>query len=160
MCDNQRERQISPSRLTPTATKEESMPDRSQLSPVAQAVVEQEAKRIAELGDAWQPTPENLCEVVKRVLEAEAAKRSQKQREVMNRAREAGSPIGRPTLDIPPAFEKLYRQCQAGELFVDEVLQKLHISRNTYYKWVQILRDEGKDVPREKRKRRPRGKRA
>ena len=126
------------------------MPNRLTLSPTAQAVIEKEASRIAQLGDAWQPTPENLAEVVKAVLAAAKAVQLEKQAEEISRAKEANPP-GCPPLEIPPVFERRYRQCQAGELTIGEVLQELNISRNTYYKWVKILRSEGKDVPREKK---------
>ncbi len=126
------------------------MPNRLTLSPTAQAVIEQEASRIAQLGDAWQPTPENLTEVVKAVLAVEEA-RFKKQAEGPLEAQEAKPSIGRPSLEIPPAFEALYRRRQAGELLIEDVTCMLGISRHTYYKWVEILRSEGKIAPREKK---------
>ncbi len=125
-----------------------------ELSPAAKVAVEQEAQRIAELGDAWQPTSENLTKVVEAVLHAEEDQ-PKKKAEDTGKAKMTSASSDRLLHKIPPNFEKLYRQCQAGELLVKDVTYQLGISVSTYYKWARILRDQGEGVPGKRMGRKP-----
>ena len=117
------------------AIRDEIMPVRSKLSPVAEAVIKQEADRIAALGSDWQPTYETLSEVVEKVRAAEAEALRARQVKGIQKAREAGSPHGRKTIPIPDNFEEIYDRWLAGEIDRKEAAALLDVSPSTFDKW-------------------------
>ncbi len=112
----------------------------SEISPIAQAVLERETARIAALGSEWRPTYENLCEVAEQVLAAETREHRKKQTEGIGKAQAAGKKCGRPAIQMPDNFDKIFRQLQACERTIPETAKELGVGRGTLEKWIGVMK--------------------
>lgn len=77
------------------------MPLPNDLTPEAREEIDRQAARIAELGDAWQPTSQNLQTVVEAVFQAQRGSWKDSQTKGIESARKRGVNLGRPRLAEP-----------------------------------------------------------
>ncbi|MBQ3106791.1 MAG: hypothetical protein IJC51_04925 [Eggerthellaceae bacterium] len=116
------------------------MPLENDLAPEAREEIDRQAARIAELGDEWQPTSQNLQAVVAAVLKAQKDSWRDSQAKGIESARRRGVSIGRPRLAMPKGFEEVYGQWKSRELSGKEAAKRLGVSRATFGGWVKEWR--------------------
>lgn len=76
-------------------------------------------------------------EVIKVISEAEAVEkklRTQRQLSGIEAAKKRGVQFGRPLMEFPKNFFKIYKKQRAGELTVTEASRALNISRQQFYR--------------------------
>ena len=116
------------------------MPAVSQLTPAAEDELLAVAESISASGDAWQPTVDNLRDIVQRVNQADAEWRRNRQQSGIESARKRGVKLGRPAKEMPRSFEKVYLQWTAGEITSVKAAKDLGVSRTLFYRWVGAWR--------------------
>ena len=112
----------------------------SKTSDAVKAAVRQEAERISALGNEWQPTYENLLEVVEKARAVDVKEHRKNQREGIQRARDAGKHLGRRTIPVPDNFEEVYNRWFTGKISIREAGALLGVSPNTFDAWGKALR--------------------
>ena len=114
-------------------------------APEALEELDRQIEHIAQLGDEWQPTPDNLRALVEAVMIAQRDSMKARQAEGIDSARKRGVALGRPRKAMPKNFEKFYLQWRDKRITSDKAAKKLGISRTLFFRWVAQWEQNNKE---------------
>lgn len=83
-----------------------------------------------------------LIEVLASIAEQERVRTLQRQAQGIAAAREKGKHLGRPQAVFPSGWDDVYRKWIGGEITAKSAMEILGLKRSTFYKLVQIQRDD------------------
>lgn len=106
------------------------------LTAVEEEALRSEAARVAALGAAWEPSEENLREVVEAVKAASSRERREAHRAGIAAARGRGVRLGRPKKEIPGSFPELVREIEEGHMTRVAAARELGVSSETLRRWM------------------------
>lgn len=107
----------------------------NRLSPEAIAEVHRQARLIAEMGDAWRPTPESVRDVVASVMEAERQGFRRARSAGVAEAKARGVTMGRPRKEKPENFDEVFARWSAGEISRNRAARMLGVHGMTFDRW-------------------------
>lgn len=108
----------------------------TKLTKAEEEALQTEARRIAELGNAWQPDEKTLRELVEVVKKAGAMEYQEAQSRGIAAARERGVRLGRPKKEKPASFPAIAEAIDEGRMTRIEAAAKLGISCETLRRWL------------------------
>ena len=80
-----------------------------------------------------------LIEVLGTIAEQERATIKQRQAEGIAAAKEQGKKLGRPALDFPANWDKVYTSWKAGEITAKRAMELTETKRTSFYKLVSMM---------------------
>lgn len=87
--------------------------------------------------DTETPQGKFILTVFAALAELERENTLQRQREGIIAAKSKGKKFGRPTLDIPKDFDKVYQKWKLGKITAVAAFQILNLKKTTFYKMVK-----------------------
>lgn len=84
-----------------------------------------------------------IIEVMASLAEQERVQIRQRQREGIEAAKKKGKHLGRPKAELPENREEIIRDWQSGELTAKDAMQRLGVSRSTFYRLVSLHKWNG-----------------
>jgi DNA invertase Pin-like site-specific DNA recombinase len=104
--------------------------------------------KIIDLPTSMQDVPEGqewaidminniIIEVYTSMAEQERVNIKQRQREGINVAKSKGKHLGRPVLELPKEWDKLYKEWKAGRITAVSFMSKVDMKKATFYKKVK-----------------------
>lgn len=108
----------------------------TKLTKAEEEALQTEARRIAELGNAWRPDEKTLRELVEVVKKAGAMEYREAQSRGIAAARERGVRLGRPKKEKPASFPAIAEAIDEGRMTRIEAAAKLGISCETLRRWL------------------------
>ena len=82
-----------------------------------------------------------LIEVLGTIAEQERATIKQRQAEGIAAAKEQGKKLGRPALDFPANWDKVYTSWKAGEITAKRAMELTETKRTSFYKLVSMMEE-------------------
>ena len=80
-----------------------------------------------------------LIEVLGTIAEQERETIRKRQAEGIEAAKAKGKKFGRPALDFPPNWDKVYASWKAGEITAKTAMELTGTKRTSFYKWVRMM---------------------
>ena len=112
------------------------------LTKAEEQMLDEQAARIAAMGSQWQPSKENLMEVLLAVKAAGEEEHRLRQAEGIASARDRGVTLGRPRKERPKNFPYLVSAIDSGDLSRMTVAKTLGVSRETLRRWLNAYKSE------------------
>ena len=83
-----------------------------------------------------------LIEVLGTIAEQERTTIKQRQAEGIAAAKEKGKKLGRPALEFPSNWEKVYSSWKAGEITAKAAMEQTETKRTSFYKLIQMYEQQ------------------
>ena len=85
-----------------------------------------------------------VLQLLSYVAQTERENIRQRQAEGIAAAHRRGIRFGRPQKEMPPDFADVYREWKESKISGREAARRLHITHNTFFKWVKIVENDEK----------------
>jgi DNA invertase Pin-like site-specific DNA recombinase len=104
-----------------------------------------DTRKYAELDGVGELVANLVLQILSWLAEEERKKIKERQREGIDAALRRGIRFGRPSIQKPKDFAKVYHQWRNGEITATKAMQILTLKRNTFYKFVKEQEEINKE---------------